>query len=283
MIELQPSPLSEIVVPNFTVLELNGAFEVYFGIKIALGEVGGFQASGLTYTIDLDEGTYILTEKDPLEIVAGPVGLSLSEWDNSKLSGSAGSTEGPVNTSETFGSSVVTLDLGQTGSSAAGLGASASANNSCDVVRRVFLIATVRTLDPPKIVLARTYQSAAWNANLCLNELTSVHRYFWGNPDTIPWAGPFTTNWYEISSEANSSQLFQWHAWTYATATAVYQNDNFLGPFDFFSRPKSTWALHKIDFDLDGNYAYLDYYTTHWGFMSWLLKGDLDHVFREQF
>lgn len=270
MIELEPSPLSEIAVSNFSVLELNGAYEVYFGINIALGEVGGFYASGISYEIDLDEKTYILTAKDPLDIVPGPAGF-LSQESELTLNSSK---DGVTNFDRTLQTNPNTSRSGTTV-------AKASGNSTCEETRRVFLEAKIETQDPVNIVLARTTQSLAWNANLCAGELTSVRRYYYGNPDTIPWAGRVSTNWFEIDSQGSSSPLFLTLSQTYATSMATYQNDNFLGPIDIFGN--STWAYHNIAAQLIRRYVYLDFYATHWGYFNWLLKGETDYTFREQF
>ena len=66
MIELEPTFESEIVVPNFTVLELNGAYEISIGANLDL--VTG--AAGFDYEVDMEAETYTISALDPMDVVA---------------------------------------------------------------------------------------------------------------------------------------------------------------------------------------------------------------------
>ncbi len=260
MTELEPSPYTEIVVPNFFVLELNGAYEVSFGMELPIdpSRAGSLQAAGFTYEIDLNEGTYTLTEISPLDVVAGPVGFSAQGWESPTLN------TGVANTGVS--------DIGELGPSIGVMDADAASGGdagNCGKHWKIFLWAKTRTEDPPGINLAETEQQAVWGSDYCQNRIEGVIRRHWANPSTIF----FDTSWFVIDSDSSQSPGWTYFPWTWADTYGSYQND------DFLDDDQSTWASHTIEFTLFRNGANLSHSIVHTGYFSYLLSGDLLHNF----
>ena len=217
---------------------------------------GFVQVAGFTYEIDLNEGTYTLTEMGPLDVIAGPVGLSSTGLGTYKLnSGAAGA---------------VTVSPGVKG---AGTTVTRTANGSeagsCGDHWTIFLWAQTRTEDIPGINLAETEQQAIWGSDYCQNRLEGIIRRHWANPSTVF----FDTKWFEIDSGNSQSPGWTYFPWTWADTWGDYQNDNFL------DNSQSTWASHSIEFTLYQNIAYSNHSIVHTGYFSYLLTGDISHNF----
>ncbi len=265
MAQLEPSPHTDIVVPNFTVLELNGAYEVSFGMELPIDPSGAdsLQVAGFTYEINLNDGTYTLTETDSLNLVAGPVGFSSKGLEAPALqTGVAGAgTTGMGGLSPNMGASSAGITRA-TGASEAG---------NCGRMWRILLSAEAITYDPVTINLAETEQRAAWDSNYCQNRLDTITRRHWANPSTF-----FNTHWFVIDSGSSQSPRWTYYPWTYADTYGYYQNDDFLNP------NQSTWAPHTIEFTLWQNITYVNHSIVHTGELSELLdilSGDLSTSF----
>ncbi len=247
MIQLEPSPLSDIVLPNFTVLELNGDYEVSFGMELPVipSNSGSSQIAGFAYEIDVNQGTYALTELDPLDLVPGPVGFSSQGVGNPTLTvGIDNSNEQRMNLS---------MGAGATGES-----------QYCGRDWFISLLVHTVTYDPIFISLARTTQSASWDSNLCQNRfIMNPVQEVWANPSTIF----FDTSWYIVDEEADHSPAFFWLPWTWADVYGYYENE------DFLSNDYRTQAQHEIKFTLSANVVYLNTRIYHTGYYSFLLRG----------
>ncbi len=235
-------------------LELNGAYEISFGKEHPVDPIGAetLHVAGFTYEIDLNKGTYTLTEIDPLDVVAGLIGFSSQEREPPILyTGMANPRGGNPG-----------VDAASTGMT--DINAASEAGN-CGNLWRIHLWVKTRTEDPLGINLAETEQTAIWNSNYCQNRLIGVSRRHWANPSTIF----FDTYWFVIDSGSSQSPRTTFYPWTWADTYGYYQNDN------FGVDSQSTWASHTIDFTLFRNIAYSNYRIVHTGYYQFFLSGDI--------
>ena len=248
MIELEPTFESEIVVPNFTVLELNGAYEISIGANLDL--VTG--AAGFDYEVDMEAETYTISALDPMDVVAGPLGFTLSEREAIALQ-SGGSFQRSVPGMQAWAAQ------------------SDSTSSNCGRLLSVYLWVKAITRDPIFIELARTTQSANWSTNSCRTRLNSVNRTYWANSNTIF----FNTHWYRVSKRESQSIMRVWYlnSGTSAETWAKYRND------DFMRDDRPTFATHEIEFFLEKTHTfYHDFTATHTGEFWPFLHGSFQRV-----
>ncbi|MDE0478265.1 MAG: hypothetical protein F4234_11210 [Gammaproteobacteria bacterium] len=249
-VELQPSPESELVIPNFTALQLPDAVEISVRMELA-PTVTGYD--GFDYVVDLEAGTYTATylrdhtvsndlpPPEPLE------GTELLEIIDEQLqTGVASFNRYPSNVMR---------------SESAGCGSALTAT----------LWVELTTRDPAQIPLARTTQDARWVVNNCTTTLTYLNREYWANSDTVL----FNTTWYVLSTyDWESPRYVPLDGASWAGAYGRYRNDDFLDD----SAP--TYAIHRLYFFIMRRESWWhDVSFQHYGQWSNLLRGTVRRNF----